>query len=187
MNGDATLARFLGYRDVRTVIDIGSGPGLHAEAMRASGVTVTTVSLREPADVLCDYMETDLGPVDGIWACHVLEHQTSPGAFLRKCFADLRDDGVLGVTVPPLKHYIVGGHVTLWNAGLLLYQLILAGFDCSRARVGTYGYNVSVIVQKVRADLPELRMDGGDIKTLARFFPCPVVEGFDGRLKDIRW
>ena len=181
------LERFRRFGDVRTVLDVGSGDGEQAELLRASGKSVTRVSLRPPADVLRDYMQTELGPVDGIWASHVLEHMPDVGSFLGKCFNDLREGGVLAVTVPPAKHAIVGGHLSLWNEGLLLYRLVLAGFDCRQAQVGVYGYNISVIVRKAPAELPALAMDAGDIERLADFFPVPVWQGFDGRCGNVAW
>jgi hypothetical protein len=173
--------------DVLTVIDIGCGDNEQASTLRLAGMNVTSVSLRPPADIVGDYMDTRLGPVDGIWASHVLEHMPNVGMFLRKCFTDLRDDGVLAVTVPPAKHAIVGGHVSLWNEGLLLYRLILAGFDCRRASVGVYGYNITVIVRKARAVLPALAMDAGDIERLAEYFPLPVAQNFNGHCGNIAW
>lgn len=171
--------------DFRSVLDIGSGGG-HAEVFRKHGKEVTTVNLYE-ADYVGDYNEMELGTFDCLWASHVLEHQPNPNLFLKKCFRDLNENGWLAVTVPPLKHEIVGGHVTLWNAGLLLYQLILAGFDCSKANVKTYGYNISVIVRKKHLSLPTLRMDFGDIETLAPYFPIPVRNSFDGRILEVNW
>jgi hypothetical protein len=100
--------------------------------------------------------------------------------FLKKCFDDT--EKFFCVTVPPAKHNIVGGHVTLWNAGLLLYNMVLAGWDCSEALVMVYGYNISVLVEKKQAILPKLRMDSGDIDTLSKFFPIQVEEGFHGEL-----
>lgn len=177
------LARF----SFSTVLDVGSGQGLHAQRFRDLGKSVTTISLCPPADYVADYLSVAVAPVDCIWACHVLEHQPNPGLFLRKCFADLRDGGILAVTVPPLKHAIVGGHLSLWNAGLLLYHLILAGFDCLDASVKVYGYNISAIVRKVPAELPALAMDAGDIERLARFFPAQVHEGFNGNFVEVNW
>lgn len=184
---EQALERLLQETDLQVVVDIGSGDGYHATAMREAGRQVIAISLRPPADIVADYMETEVGPVDAIWAAHVLEHMPDVGAFLRKCHQDLRDGGLLVVTVPPLKHAIVGGHVSLWNEGLLLYRLVLAGFDCSQARVGVYGYNISVMVRKSAITLPALAMDSGDIERLAEFFPVPVAQGFDGRLGSIRW
>lgn len=100
----------------------------------------------------------------------------------------LKDGGVLAITVPPLKREIVGGHVSLWNAGLLLYRLILAGFDCQNASVLTYGYNISVIIEKRRIDLPsDLKFANGDLEKLSDYFPFDVKQGFDGDIAMINW
>lgn len=198
VRGSEALSRLmLDYVDVHRVLDIGSGTGEHASILRGAGKTVVTVSYEPPADHVCDYVGNREigGGFDAIWASHVLEHQPNVGAFLRQCFRDLRDEGVIAITVPPAKPEIVGGHLTTWNAGLLLYNMILAGFDCREARVsncyssgpGYPPYNISVIVRKRQANLPALRFDQGDIERLAGFFPCPVSQGFDGRLSALKW
>ena len=118
----------------------------------------------------------------------MLEHQANPGLFLRKIYRDLKAGGVVAVTVPPAKSTIVGGHLTLWNAGLLLYNLIMAGFDCRNAAVKSYGYNISVIVRKRRACHPrDMVMDCGDIERLAHFFPCPAKQDFEGHIIELNW
>ena len=187
--GTQALTRLLEIPGINSVLDIGSGAGAHAKIMRDAGRDVTTISLSTGADYVGDFLgwPSNKCDFDAVWACHVLEHQVNPGAFLSECKRRLRPGGFLAVTVPPSKREIVGGHVTLWNAGLLLYQLILAGFDCRNARVGTYDYNISVIVQNESAKLPELACDVGDIERLAQFFPMPVAQGFDGELPDIGW
>jgi len=201
VRGSQALQRLLAMPDVRTVLDVGSGAGEHAAIMRATGRKVTTVSLEPPAHHVKDFV-TALIPTgfDAVWASHVLEHQPNVNNFLRRCFQVLRADGVLAVTVPPYKPNVVGGHLTTWSAGHLLYNLIVAGFDCRDALVsGNYSsginntgypyppYNISVIVRKRTAALPPLRFDGGDIARLADFFPCAVKDGFDGRLPPIGW
>lgn len=196
MHADLALYKLLGEYDFATVIDVGCGTCEHARVFRNSGKIVTTIALSEPAEIIGDFMDTELSPVNCIWASHVLEHQRNAGAFLERCFDLLTDGGVLAITVPPLKHEIVGGHVSLWNAGILLYNLILAGFDCSNAAVKTYGYNVSVIVEKQPIEFIDnvrLNMDSGDIVTLAPYFPIietnlrPVGEGFGGQIKSVNW
>ena len=97
----------------------------------SQGKKVTTLDLLHDADVSGDFLSCDVTGFDLVWCSHVLEHQPNPNLFLKKCFDILNDDGWLCVTVPPRKDEIVGGHLTLWNAGLLLYNLIMAGFDCS--------------------------------------------------------
>lgn len=162
------------------VLDIGCGKGQHAEGFRRV-FAVQTVDLIHTADILGDYLDLRfLAPFDCIWASHVLEHQRNVGAFLDKCRKDLKEGGLLAITVPPRKDEIVGGHVTLWNSGLLLYNLILARFDCSEADVYVQDYDISVLVRKREIALPNLKMDNGDIDRLAAFFPFSVSEGFDG-------
>jgi SAM-dependent methyltransferase len=129
--------------------------------------------------------------MDCLWASHVLEHQVNPNLFLKQCYAFLKPGGIFAVSVPPLKHQIVGGHVTLWNPGLLLYNLILAGFDCSKARLRAEGYNISVIVEKspvAPEDLASLVYDWGDVQRLSKYFPVPFEDGYDGSLlTNIKW
>lgn len=183
MWADQALERFLEYSDVRSVLDVGAGAGEHAQRMRDAGMVVVETDWVHGVD----YNQTPMGVFDGIWCSHVLEHQLNVNHFLRKVYSELRPDGVLAITVPPMKHDIVGGHVTVWNAGLLAYNLILAGFDLSQARVGEYGYNISIIIRRKAAALPRLHYDAGDIELLAPFWPWPVQQGFRGHGRSVRW
>lgn len=194
--GGEALDLLLKSADVSSVLDIGSGSGQHAIIMRENGKRVVTNSLKEPANVVGDYLLHDFKQrFSAIWASHVLEHQPNVHLFLKKCFADLAEDGILAVTVPPLKHEVVGGHLNLFNSGTLLYNLILAGFDCRNARVSPcyvggpldVPYNLSVLVRKKKAILPALAMDHGDIERLAEFFPMAVCQGFNGQTVSVRW
>ena len=177
----------------KTVLDIGAGQPTGVNAANffkelAKEVTRQDINPDYKPDLLGDFNNIATDKLyDCIWCSHVLEHQLNVNHFLTKIFHTLKDGGVLAITVPPLKEEIVGGHVTLWNAGLLLYNLILAGFDCRDAAVKTYGYNISVIVQKKTAILPDLLFDAGDIRTLNEFFPLGVFEGFDGNIQELNW
>ena len=126
---------------------------------------------------------------DGIFCSHTLEHVRNVGIFLDKIYRSLKIGGILGLVVPPAKQEIVGGHLTIWNAGLLLYNLIRAGFDCSEASVASYDYNVAVVMRKKHAmySATLLREDIGDIETLREFFPIPASQGFNGQISSVRW
>ena len=170
------LRKLVSDFEFHTVLDIGCGPGRHGQLFREAGKEVTGIDIGRMCDgvIVADYLTHEFDrQFDCLWMSHVLEHQLNVNLFLQKAFRDLKVGGVLAVTVPPLKPNIVGGHVTLWNAGLLLYNLVLAGFDCSRARVKQYGYNISVLVEKAPAAVPyeRLRFDRGDIELISPFFP----------------
>ena len=182
MHSALALQKCLGL-GVNTVLDVGSGNGGHAKVFRDAGLSVTTVDLSN-ADICGDFLSVDIPNVDLIWCSHVLEHQPNVNLFFRKC---LNHSKYLCVTVPPLKDEIVGGHLTLWNSGLLLYNLVLAGFDCREAMVKKYGYNISVITKSVRRKDVPLKMDCGDIEALSEFFPLPVHQGFDGQIEELNW
>jgi len=174
--------------EFQTVLDIGAGDGCHSAFFRSMGKDVKTCDIYGDHDYLGRYTDLDIGDkFDLIWCSHVLEHQPNVGLFLKQVASNLNDGGYFVVTVPPLKHDIVGGHVSLWNAGLLLYNLILAGFDCSESKIKTYGYNISVIVKYKPIILPGLKMDFGDIETLSKYFPFDVRNGFDGRIEELNW
>ena len=202
MWGDEGLARLLrGDYKFDTVLDVGSGAGEHAEAFRKAGHYVLELEPKLPAVNGGFRIPTrfeDFHPPEPqqssvrwgcVWMCHVLEHQRNPGAFLDHVHDVLLPGGILAVTVPPLKHAIVGGHVLLWNAGLLLYHFVLAGIDCKWARVKTYGYNITVLVRvNGRMELPRLEHDFGDLEKLADFFPPGLArQEFCGDIAELNW
>ena len=193
----------LGEFNFKTVLDVGSGEGLHADAFLYYKKKVTAVDfgtskyyLKRKNDMNVEFIVGDFNKIDFgdrkfdcVWCSHILEHQKNVGQFLKKVISLTSDDGYICITVPPLKHYIVGGHVTLWNAGLLLYNLVSAGLDCSEAMVKTYGYNISVIVKKKLFKMPNnLDCDVGDIEKLSKYFPKGCKrQNFDGRIESLNW
>jgi SAM-dependent methyltransferase len=180
-----------------TVLDIGSGQGLHTDMFLRRAKDVTSLDLgssiyyeksrNKHRTIHADFNTHRFSErYDCIWASHVLEHQLNVNAFLRKCHETLNDRGILAVTVPPMKPEIVGGHVTVWNAGLLLYNLVLAGYDCRDVRVLKYGYNITAIVQKNGTiQLPQLSFDSGDIDKLGAYLPDGFREGIDGDFEQV--
>lgn len=165
----------------KSCLDIGCGPTPYIEGAK-------TCDLSHKADFHGDYLDFTFGDCfDAIWCSHTLEHQRNPGLFLEKIRHDVKPGGVVAITVPPYRAEVAGGHIHLGNEFHLIYNMVLAGFDCSKARVNLYGYNISVLVERVDAELPELLMDQGDIKKLAPFFPWKLKEGQDGRLGPVNW
>ena len=195
MHADKALTKFITVckeHNLSNILDIGAGETLpHTKVMRKHGLDVETVDLVPNSTYVGNYNAITFNKqFDGIWCSHTLEHQLNPGMFLRKVFTDAKEGGAVCITVPPLKHQIVSGHLTLWNAGLLLYNMIIAGFDCSQAMVKTYGYNVSVLVIKKSYVQPKLTYNAGDLERLKPYFPLKnfnTEKGFNGKIDNINW
>jgi len=176
--------------DFQTVLDVGAGALQHSRILLDAGKTVDTVDLgtsdyarlREQKIKVRNEYVGDFNAVefpemyDAVWCSHILEHQLNPNLFLLKLRRVVKEGGLVAIVVPPRKPFIVDGHVSLWNAGLLLYHLVLAGFDCSRDLwIRQYDYNIGIIVRKrsIPSSLMpvDLCMDTGDLQKLAKFFP----------------
>ena len=196
ISGREALTKFIALcqqEGMERILDVGAGKNeYHAQRMRSQGLNVETIDLFPISTYQGNYNEYEFTkPFDAIWCAHVLEHQPNANQFLKKVHHDVKEDGVVAITVPPLKHQIVGGHVSLWNAGLLMYNMVLAGFNCSNARVKKYDYNISVIVRKDSFVMPTLTYDTEDMNILKPYFPPNMIKnwkkGFDGNIEEMNW
>jgi SAM-dependent methyltransferase len=186
--GDA-LEKLLNDYTFDTVLDIGCGKGQHTKILVEQGKQVTATDYHKRFKNVVEglYHNLKFEPHDITWASHVLEHQLNVNEFLTKMRRETRLGGWCVVTVPPAKRYIVGGHVTTWNAGILMYNLVLAGFDCRHCSIKRYGYNITVIAQATAFDLPQLNFDNGDIDLLKPWLPEFCEEGFNGDIDEWNW
>lgn len=179
------------------ILDIGAGKDQpHATLFREHNFKVDTVDFFENSTYIGNFNDIDIPKqYDVVWAAHCLEHQPNVNFFLKKIYNLTKVGGYVCLTVPPLKHQIVGGHLNLWNGGLLVYNLVLAGFDCSNAKIKQYSYNISVIVQKNDSIIPfeTLEYDTNDLVTLNKFFPKGLrYKGkfkmvFNGNIEEHNW
>ena len=198
MFSDLAIKKVLSLPKVNTILDIGCGEALQAYHFADAGKKVHAVDImRHPSFkqhrninfYQADFMgKFYVHPVDCAWLSHILEHQLNVNQFLTKVLRMVRPGGYIAITVPPAKDAIVGGHVTLWNAGLVLYNMILAGTSAKTAMIKSYGYNTSVVVQYEPIVLPTLKYDYGDIEALSEHFPTGLgIQGFNGRIKELNW
>lgn len=178
------------------ILDIGAGKKqLHSNYLKLFDHRVETCDLNKGATYREDFNSCNFNKeYDAIWSAHCLEHQLNPNIFLKKINSLLKNNGILCITVPPLKQNIVSGHVSLWNAGILLYHLVLAEFNCRNAMIKKYGYNISIIIKKEKIILPNnLKFDKPDLITLKEFFPDNLNwddfnnRGFDGDIEIYNW
>lgn len=177
------------------ILDIGAGASQkHAKIFRSNGLNVDTVDFFAGSTYVGDFNSLTIPTqYDLVWSAHCLEHQLNINLFLRKVFDCVKVGGYAAITVPPLKHQIVGGHVNLWNAGLLVYNLVLAGFDCSDVKLKKYGYNITAIVRRTDVKIPfeKLIYDTADLVTLNDYFPKGLDYEkncvFDGNIDEYNW
>lgn len=205
------LLRLIDSYDFQTVLDVGSGGGDHARLLRHIGKEVVTVDLHRSADMCSDFMDATIDRTfDVVWCSHVIEHQRNVGAFLDKLRRCLASDGILAISLPthPADR-MVAGHVSSWNAWLLCYNLVLAGFDCSEARYVTT-VDLSLIVRNRPAlaqdagtagsaagsDVGAVAGSGADLdpahgddpfSAIAPFFPFPVSQGAVAPAEELNW
>lgn len=186
--GDSALQYVIKTLDFASVLDIGCGYGRHSRELLKAGKTVTSIDIKSDYKeaIVGDYLNTHLPRSDLVWASHILEHQLNVNLFLKKCRNETNEHGYIAIVVPPLKHEIVGGHVTLWNAGLVMYNLVLAGYSCKNAIIKEYGYNILVIAQAEEFKLPSLHYDRGDIELIKEYLPEGYnYQGFNGNIKEL--
>lgn len=183
-----------------TVLDIGSGDGAHSKIFLEKGKKVTSIDygnseqfsrncINNNEVITGDYLKVEFSDqFDMIWCSHVLEHQRNSGLFLEKIKKDLKNNGILCITVPPLKHNIVGGHVSLWNPLLLVYNLVLAGFNCKNVSIKKYEYNITAILKKQEImKLPEIAYDQFDFEKLKEYLPSGFVQNVWGDISELNW
>lgn len=195
MNPDQTL-RKVGDLLSRAsfILDIGAGKTHpHTSWFISQTHHVETCDFYKWATYYGDFNQVQIesNRFDCVWASHVLEHQLNVNMFLKKCHRVLKKDGIIAVTVPPRTTYTAGGHVTQWNPGMLIYNLVLAGFDCSNAHIKQYGYNQSVIAYKGSFELPSLNYDTGDLGKLNKWLPKGLkyekYGNFEGDIQEHNW
>jgi SAM-dependent methyltransferase len=196
---DQAIDKLLAEYSFDTVLDVGCGSGDHVRRFVEAGKRVTAVDIRPKLDPLLmgqveHFAQSLAGLVyhhkeyDCVWASHVLEHQPNVGLFLGELRCLTKPGGVLAVTVPTMNNTIVGGHLSLWNAGLLMYNLVLAGFDCREARALEYSAQISVILTKSPVRPLDLCYDSGDVTAIAEYLPVQVANDmFEGRIRELNW
>jgi len=179
------------------VLDIGSGSGYHSEYLRQLGLNVTSfdfgTSYYFKMSNNQEFIKGDFNTYnftkkyDLTFASHVLEHQPNVHDFIKKMMFVTKLGGYICITVPPKKDLIVGGHLTLWNSGLLLYNMCFAGLDMSDCILFQYDYNITIITKNIHRSNLTLDYDKGDILKLLKYLPDGINEPFDGNIYQINY
>jgi len=183
-----------------SVLDIGAGSGWHSLFFAEQGHKTTHNDLYHPGIshenldfLIADIMTQGLYPMkrfDCVFASHVLEHQLNVNSFLKAVSHFVPEGGLIAICVPPAKASIASGHYTIWNAGLVLYNLVMVGLDCAQVKILRQGYNISVIIRKRTISLPPMEYGLGDLTKLRRFLPSEIEwddDCFNGDITELNW
>jgi len=196
---------FLSYmlrHNFDTILDIGTGPSTYIlDFLIKNGKVVYSIDIKKQISyenknfhfIRSNFLNyTFPCKFDAVLASHVLEHVQNTGLFLNKVYDVLNDDGIFFCIVPPHKTEIVGGHITIgWNIGILMYNLILSGFNVKEGRFKKQGYNIAAFVKKRKnKKLPEdLIFDAGDIEKLADYWSDKKYfkQNIEGDISEWNW
>lgn len=197
-NGFQSLSKIVDNLDFNTVLDIGSGEGLQKSFLQSKDKMVKTCDysfekaahcdIKNNYDYKGDFLQLEINEkFDFVFSSHVLEHQRNVGLFLDKKINCCKEDGFICTIVPIRKPFITGGHCTIWNPGLLLYNLVLCGLDCSECYLEQIDYDICLVVRnkKFNIDSVNLTHDRGDIDLLMPYFPFDEIEPFNGDIMKI--
>lgn len=216
--GNFEVLKAAGALPSKRVLDVGFGKGSASLVFALAGKEVDALTVgahcinltRRHFEVFgitaldSPFMEFNgEGGYDQIWMSHMLEHGPNPGRTISKVRDLLRDDGWFCVIVPPFKHKVVRGHLSVgWNLGILAYNLLVHGFDVRNGHFIKHGYNVAAFVRKHRAHDSFLeKLDATDIlvntimtkSTADAYWPSEMVAGmdemggFEGDLESANW
>lgn len=207
MFGKRALDELLLFPGWNTALDVGAGKCIQSEYLKSKGKQVYTCDMNISGGANCktdefsyDYVGNFLDinfdkSFDCTYAIHVLEHQKNVGLFVDKLKLITKPSGLICFVIPIRKPFIVSGHLSIWNAGLLLYNLVSSGIDCRDCKILQYDYNICLIVKNNSFDVSELNLhhDVGDLKKLSEFFPkelrekCNRDDWFDGDIFNLNW
>jgi len=169
-----------------TVMDIGTGLGVVSTVFLSLEYDVTGISLGEGTSKNLSYdnythvkenlFDLDLPPVDIVWSGMMIEHMPNVNLFLEKCRRLTKPGGWFCIVAPSDEtDVLVDGHLTFWTPAHLIYNLVIAGFDCSEALWYTEGRDLGLMVQRKDRPQVDLNYDRGDLEALAPYFPTPLV------------
>lgn len=198
-NGEDSLNKIVKNLDFKTVLDVGSGEGLQRHFFTNHSKDVMTCDYdfdsaphsnnrTQKYDYVGNFLHLDIAEkFDFVFSSHVLEHQRNVGLFIDKKVFCCKEGGYICTIVPVRKPFITGGHSSIWNPGLLLYNYVLAGIDCSECYIEQVDYDICLVVKNNRFDINKLCLcyDRGDIDKLMKFFPFDLAEPFNGDIMKV--
>ena len=129
--------------------------GCHSKSFLSKGKNVTGIDIKRSyvkhkryTHIRQSFDEVN-ADADLVWSCHTLEHVPDPGSMLRKFREWVRPDGYLAIAVPcSTQDKFHVGHLSIWTPAHLMYNLVVSGWDCSKAKWYTGQKTIGALLQK---------------------------------------
>lgn len=175
-----------------TILDIGCGYCPYFDLFKNkiyTGIDVynknvlNEVSKNNNINIINDNILThDFGnkTYDCVYSSHVIEHISNTEEYIRRLKSLVVDDGILCIIWPKPKPQIVGGHVHIFNPGLIFYNIVRVGIDCSVWKCLENKYSFCVVGKCKKVEDPKLIYCMGEIELLRKYFPFNAKHGFHG-------
>lgn len=167
------------FKKIKKIADVGAGPGNQAKYLSSLGLNVTCIDYVEPRYDLKWLLPTDASGdrYDAIWSHHCLEHIPDPVSALVEWKDMLNPGGKLFLTVPEIGLTMSSGHINSFNLPLLMYQLAMAGFNCSAKQFTKVRSHLRIAVTKSKKYSPSSSSLTRSLSELASYglFPPSVT------------
>lgn len=159
----------ISFDGIRSIADVGSGPGHQAFVFSQMGLAATCIDFVEPIYDVAWVTPDDAEGMsfDAVWAHHCLEHIPDPIGALISWRKMLPDGGPLFVTVPEIGLTMSSDHINNFNLPMLVYTLAVAGFDTSTKRFVKSRSHLRGMVRKSKTYAPETEGRITDLYELA--------------------
>lgn len=181
-------------KDITSVLIVGVHTGKEAQVFIDAGKQVTGIDILPPyrkgyTHVRGKFEELTLPQVDCALSSHTLEHMENVGVVIKKYQEVVKPGGWLGLVVPGYSQDLFHvGHYTLWSPALLLYNLVVNGWDCREAQYYTTQNkkHIGILVPNNKIQLNE-KEKGFDVwEEVKQYLPVEFRHGMNTWLND-RW
>lgn len=131
---------------------------------------------------LLEDLSGDVGSVDFLILTE-MHRQRNLGIYLDRAYDLLSSGGVCIVLCPAYTNNVGSGNTnSLWNAGYIIYNLIMAGFDCKYSKISTFENEIQLSASKTHR-----RAKSFSISECVDYFPFDVYQHFNGNVKELNW
>lgn len=188
------LAHLVKHFKFDNVLDLGCGYFPYYDIFKSKGIEYTGIDVWNPRDIAklseqkgIEFINGDILRYDFkgrkfqcVVSSHVIEHVANTEDFVRRLMELTEEGGIICIVYPKMKQQVVGGHVHIFNNGIVYYNLIRCGISCKDWITLSKGYSNCLMGRFNRFEIPQLTYSRGEIELLSEHFPFPAKQDFHG-------